>query len=69
VTVSGELESVRYGNVLRPRGLVGLRGAGRTYDGTYYVRSVTHSISQLSYRQSFSLSREGTGALLPVVIP
>lgn len=65
----GEVETARYGSVLRARQLVGVRGAGRTYDGVYYVRKVTHSIQVGSYTQSFTLSREGTGALLPVVRP
>lgn len=66
---SGELDTVRYGSVLRARGLVGVRGAGLSYDGNYYVRSVTHTITQGSYTQRFSLSREGTGSLVPVVRP
>jgi hypothetical protein len=39
------------------------------YDGFYYVKSVTHTISRTSYSQSFGLSREGTGTLTPVVVP
>jgi hypothetical protein len=69
VTGSGELDSVRYGKVLRARKLVGVRGAGTSYDGFYFVRRVTHTLTPGVYRQSFSLSREGTGALLPVVVP
>ena len=57
----GELDTVRYGHVLRARRLVGVRGAGLTYDGLYYVRRVTHTIERGSYTQSFALSREGTG--------
>jgi hypothetical protein len=41
---------------------VGVRGAGDTYDGTYYVKSVTHALSLGSYKQSFTLQRQGTGA-------
>jgi hypothetical protein len=63
----GELDTVRYGHVLRARGLAGVRGAGLTYDGYYYVKSVTHKIGKGEYTQSFTLSRDGTGALLPVV--
>ncbi len=63
----GELETVKYGHVLRARRLVGVRGSGISYDGFYYVRSVTHRIRKGEYTQSFTLSREGTGALLPVV--
>lgn len=63
VTASGQLNALRYGAILEPRGLVDLRGAGRSYDGTYYVKSVTHTIDirKGAYQQSFSLSREGLG--------
>lgn len=64
----GEVETVRYGHVLRARGLVGLRGAGISYDGHYYVKSVTHNISRGTYTQSFSVSREGTGPIAPMVV-
>jgi hypothetical protein len=69
VTGQGEIDTVRYGNVLRARKLVGVRGAGESYDGNYYVRRVTHSITRGDYKQNFTVSREGTGALLPVVLP
>jgi hypothetical protein len=69
VSGEGSLDTGRYGGVLRARRLVGVRGAGRDYDGYYYVKRVTHSITRSSYRQSFSLSREGTGSLTPVVLP
>ena len=69
VTGEGELDAVRYGGVLRARRLVGVRGAGRTYDGFYYVRGVTHKIARGSYTQAFRISREGTGSLTPVVVP
>jgi len=69
VTASGELDTLTYGNVLQAGGLVGVRGAGYGYDGSYYVKSVTHSISRGSYKQRVTLVREGTGALLPVVRP
>ena len=65
----GSVDAIRYGSVLRARGVVGVRGAGFAYDGNYYVRSVTHDISRGTYSQGFSLSRDGTGALLPVVVP
>ncbi|MDQ1260935.1 MAG: hypothetical protein QG575_116 [Euryarchaeota archaeon] len=63
----GELDTVKYGHVLRARGLAGVRGAGLSYNGYYYVKSVKHNISKGEYKQSFTLSRDGTGALLPVV--
>ncbi|WOJ90439.1 hypothetical protein RZS28_03850 [Methylocapsa polymorpha] len=68
-TAQGELDGLRYGGVLRARSIVGLRGAGFTNDGLYYVKSVSHSISKGQYKQRFSLAREGVGALTPAVIP
>lgn len=69
VTASGELDTLRYGRLLQPRQTVDLRGAGESYDGTYYVKSVTHNINvrQGSYTQGFTLAREGLGVRLPVV--
>lgn len=69
VTAEGTLDALRYGHVLSARALVGLRGAGKNYDGDYYVKSVTHQLSMGSYKQSFSLTRQGLGAKLPVVKP
>jgi hypothetical protein len=71
VTATGELDALRYGQILKPRSLVDLRGAGMSYDGTYYVKSVTHKINVLKgeYKQSFTLTREGTGTLTPFVSP
>jgi hypothetical protein len=69
VSASGELDAVRYGDVLRARRLVGLRGAGFSYNGLYYVKSVTHRIGGDEYRQSFTLTREGLGSTTPAVVP
>jgi hypothetical protein len=69
VSGTGTLDTARYGHVLKARGLVGVRGAGVDYDGFYYVTRVSHSIARGSYTQSFSLSREGTVSLTPVVAP
>jgi phage protein D len=67
VTGEGELDSSRYGRVLRARQLVAVRGAGLSYDGLYYVRRVTHSLAPGEYTQKFSISREGTRSTIPVV--
>lgn len=67
VTVDGELDALRYGDLLQARGLVGLRGAGYSYDGLYYVKRVTHNIRNGEYTQRFTLTREGVGAISPVV--
>jgi hypothetical protein len=55
--VEGSLDVVRYGQVLKPHRLVGVRGAGLAYDGLYYVDSVTHAIKSGEYKQSFTLTR------------
>jgi hypothetical protein len=69
VTGTGSLDVARYGRVLQARKLVGIRGAGRTYDGVYYVKSVSHSIKRGEYKQSFSLAREGVLPLTSRVSP
>lgn len=62
VTVQGTLDGLRYGTVLDAPGLVDLRGTGDTYDGRYYVKSVTHTIQRGQYQQDFVLTREGRGS-------
>jgi hypothetical protein len=69
VTASGELDALSYGGALQARTVVGLRGAGFTYDGFYYVTSVSHSIRKGEYKQRFTLRREGVGPLSPLVHP
>ena len=69
VTVKGELDLGRYGRVLEPRKLVGLRGAGLAHDGFYYVRDVVHAISRGAWTQTFTLVREGLGTTTPIVRP
>lgn len=55
----GSLDVLRYGRVLQPRKLVGVRGAGMAFDGLHYVKSVTHQITRGEYKQRFSLVRNG----------
>ncbi|HPS90589.1 MAG TPA: hypothetical protein PKV33_00405 [Methanothrix sp.] len=62
VSVQGELDTQRYGNLLQARGVVTVKGAGYCYDGLYYVKKVTHIISRGSYRQRFTLTRDGLGS-------
>jgi len=69
VTATGELDAAAYGDLLKARALVGLRGAGMLHDGLYYVKEVTHTIARGEYKQKFTLTREGLGATLPVVRP
>lgn len=63
VTAEGTLDTARYGDLLFAPGVVGVRGAGTSYDGDYYVRSVTHEITPERYVQRFRLGREGSGTL------
>jgi hypothetical protein len=60
VTASGELDAGHYGSILLARKL--MRGAGKTYDGIYYVKRVTHKIKRGQYLQNFA--REGLGSLI-----
>jgi hypothetical protein len=69
VTGTGQLDVLRYGRVLKARKLVAVRGAGATYDGLYYVKSVTHNIKRGEYKQSFTLGRDAltaNGSTVPV---
>jgi hypothetical protein len=62
VTGNGEVDAVRYGRILRAHRIVGVRGVGNSFDGDYYVESVTHRIKRGEYKQSFTLKREGRGS-------
>jgi hypothetical protein len=68
IAASGTLDVLRYGQVLKARGLVGVRGAGKTYDGHYFVKSVTHNIKRGEYKQSFTLSRNAFMPLTSTVM-
>lgn len=59
VTATGSLDVTRYGQVLKARRLVGLRGVGTAFDGLYYVKSVTSKIRRGEFKQDFTLSRNG----------
>lgn len=67
VTASGSLDVLRYGKPLKSRMIVGVRGAGLTYDGLYYVDTVTHTIKEGSYKQNFTLSRDGIVSNTPLI--
>jgi len=67
VTCEGSLDVTRYGGLLSPRGLVGVRGAGPAFDGLYYVKSVTHKIKRGEYKQNFTLTRNGLVSTVPTV--
>jgi hypothetical protein len=64
---TGTLDVVRYGNVLRSRQLVGVRGAGEAFDGLYYVTSVSSTLKRGEFSQSFQLARNGLLSTIPAV--
>jgi hypothetical protein len=67
VTGTGSLDVLRYGHILRARGLVGVRGAGQAFDGLYFVKNVTHRIKKGEYKQTFTLTRNGLVSTVPSV--
>ena len=69
VVARGQLNTLRYGHILQAPGIVGVRGIGHTYDGKYYVKSVTHNIGRGTYTQQFTLTRSGVGSLSNSVQP
>jgi hypothetical protein len=69
VTVTGDVDTMTYGSLIAAPGLIALRGAGLSFDGFYFVKTVTHTIKRGEYKQQFTLSREGLMPLSPVVPP
>ena len=67
VTGDGSLDVLRYGHVLKARQLVGVRGAGLSFDGLYYVKKVSSKLKAGEFKQSFSLARNGLISTLPLV--
>ena len=61
IRAEGELSTVTYGDVLRAKRPVNLRGAGRRFSGTWYVEKVLHRLSDEGYTQTFTLRRNATG--------
>lgn len=61
ITAEGEINTVAYGDVLRAKRPVMVRGAGLQFSGTYYVESVLHSFTGDGYSQQFSLKRNASG--------
>jgi hypothetical protein len=64
---TGSLDVVRYGRMLKARGLVGVRGAGTAFDGLYYVKRVKSTLAKGSFKQEFSLTRNSLVSITPAV--
>jgi hypothetical protein len=67
VRATGSLDVSRYGEILKARSLVGVRGAGPAFDGLFYVAQVKHQIKRGEYKQDFVLTRNGLISTLPTV--
>ncbi len=48
-------------SILRPGGTVNVRGAGRVFNGSYYVTRVLHTINRDGYTQHFTARRNAVG--------
>jgi hypothetical protein len=58
ISASGEVNSDAYQAVLRPRRLVLVKGAGKSFSGKYYVTKVVHEIkADGTYTQKFEARR------------
>ncbi|MFF4346171.1 hypothetical protein [Streptomyces sp. NPDC001530] len=63
VTAIGQLDTARYGTLLRAGRRVTVRGVGASYNGDYLIRRVTSELRRGTATQHFVLGREGLGAL------
>jgi phage protein D len=61
ITAAGMVYTNTYGDLLRARRLVLVRGVGRQFSGMYYVERVQHLIENDQYSQHFTLRRNATG--------
>jgi len=60
VVATGTLDYTRYRRVLKARALVRVDGAGSGFNGSYYVKQITHILKPLEerYQQEFKLVRD-----------
>lgn len=65
----GEVSSLAYGNVMNAGKIIGVRGAGASFDGNYLIEQVSHTLERGKYVQSFTIARDGTGSTTPLVLP
>ncbi len=61
VVADGELHTSAYGDILRAKRPVNVRGAGRMFSGTYYVEKVLLTLSGETNTQAFTLRRNALG--------
>lgn len=63
----GEVSSLAYGGVMHAGKIIGVRGAGASFDGDYLIEQVSHTLERGKYLQSFTIARDGTGSTTPLV--
>lgn len=61
IVAEGELNTSSYGDVLRAKRPISVRGAGKAFSGTYYVEKVLHTFTSDGYTQRFTLRRNAVG--------
>ena len=63
--VTGTLNAVRYGAILRARKPVAIVGLASEYNGNYYVRKVVHTLTIRHYAMQFEAVRNRSGESAP----
>jgi phage protein D len=61
VTARGIVNAEAYGNVLKAKNLVIIKGADDAFSGKYYVSKVVHKFKPESYVQEFEAKKNGVG--------
>lgn len=61
VTANGIVNAEAYGNVLKAKNLVLIKGADDAFSGKYYVSKVVHKFKRESYVQVFEAKKNGIG--------
>jgi phage protein D len=61
VTAKGVVNAEAYGNVLKAKNLVLIKGADDAYSGKYYVSKVVHKFKPESYVQEFEAKKNAIG--------
>ncbi|MGD9534391.1 MAG: hypothetical protein AB7V56_11560 [Candidatus Nitrosocosmicus sp.] len=68
LTAEVQVDTLRYGQILRPRRFVPVTGVGLAHSGLYYIKKVEHEIiPKKKYTQTVTLTRDGKGSNIPVV--
>jgi len=67
VTAQGTVDVERYRSMLSAPGIVSIRGAGTHHDGKYCVTHLISEITPESFKQTFTLNREGTVSNITMV--